>query len=918
MTEQAADLIADRYSNNEQAFDTLLEKIEEATDSQRDKGTRFETLTRIFFEKAKGEYEGRFSKIQTYADFSRTNPDYPLNGQDIGIDLVATRASDGKFVAIQCKFYGNRQRVSAAQVDSFISAASNTDYFAERIIVATNDADMWTSHALDKIRNAKVQLITRQDLATSDIDWSAYLKDPSEVKKMEPRRPRPYQEEAISAVLNGFKTADRGKLIMACGTGKTFTSMKIAEEMIKKLHGEERLVMFLVPSLSLLSQTLNDWKKNCQFEINAFAVCSDKTTGKADSEDEDNLLKVSQLRFPATTNAKALTEAFNQVKDNGGMTVIFSTYQSIDVVSEAQKQYGFPDITLTVCDEAHRTAGGYLVGENGNAEDTVFTRIHNNDFIRSKKRLYMTATPKIYGESAKQARDNNEAVLYSMDDEAVFGKVFHEISFRRAVELGSLVDYKVIVLTVDESVVSQMDAYSAMAQGGMGVSDAAKVIGCWRALSKQDISNDIVDGDTAAMKRAVGFAQVINPSVNNNRVSSKLYANNFQATVDDYKNKQHSELVDTGIMTEEQFQEEFGLVCETRHIDGSMDSFEKESLLQWLRDDVEDDHCKILFNVRCLSEGVDVPALDSVIFLSPRKSQVDVVQTVGRVMRTSKQTNKKRGYVIIPIVTPAGVSADLVLNNNKDFDTVWQILKALRSIDPAFGTAVDGQLKKLDTDKIEVVCLTDTLSKRASKTKSSSTPSKGRLSGRKSRPASVQGTFDFGRNAILEEDIKARIVKKVGNTREWSDWAIDVADVCQVQIEHLTKVVSNPENTQLSKAFDTFLSDLKSTLNDSIDQEDAIEMLAQHIVTAPIMNALFSNDQYKFIDENPIGKALTAMVDSLDKTEMENSRKQLSEFYDSVRYRARTVKSTADRMVVVRELFDKFFKHAFPECQAQC
>ncbi len=586
MTVNLADQIADKFVDNAAAFSTLLDAIEEASDSQRDKGTRFETLTRLFFERAKGEYEGRFSKIQTYADFVRSTPSFPLNGQDIGIDLVATRASDGRFVAIQCKFYGKNHKVSAADVDSFIAASSIGNFFAERILVTTNDAEKWTAHALDKLRGASVQLITRQDLATSDIDWSAYLKNPHEVKKIELRKPRPYQAEAIAAVINGFKTHDRGKLIMACGTGKTFTSMKIAEEMVKNLQGEKRLVMFLVPSLALLSQTLNDWKKNSQFEINAFAVCSDSTTGRADVSEEDSLLKISQLRYPATTNAKALTEAFNQVKDNGGMTVIFSTYQSIDVVSEAQKQYGFPDIALTICDEAHRTAGGYLIGDDGNDEDTVFTRIHNNDFIRSMKRLYMTATPKVYGTDAQKARDNNEAVLYSMDDETIFGPTFHLITFRRAVELGSLVDYKVIVLTVDENVVSSTDTYQAVASGGLSVSDAAKVIGCWRALSKQDLIQDIVDDDRLPMKRAVGFAQVINPSNKNDRVSSKQFASCFQSTVDCYKAKRYTELVDTGVISEEAFQKEFGLECETKHIDGSMDSFEKESLLNWLRKDI--------------------------------------------------------------------------------------------------------------------------------------------------------------------------------------------------------------------------------------------------------------------------------------------------------------------------------------------
>ena len=232
----------DIYSSNESAFYDVLTKIENASansSSQRDKGTRFETLTRVFFEKSKGAYEGRFTKVQTYKDWVRAHPAFQLNAQDIGIDLVATRAEDGKFAAIQCKFYGQNKRVDAASIDSFITASANAQWFAERIIVATNKYDKWTNHALDKLKfvTPPVQLLTREDLAKADIDWSAYLQDPSQIKKLPPRIPRPYQRGAIDAVLSGFQNHNRGKLIMACGTGKTFTSMKIAEEVTRPDEG---------------------------------------------------------------------------------------------------------------------------------------------------------------------------------------------------------------------------------------------------------------------------------------------------------------------------------------------------------------------------------------------------------------------------------------------------------------------------------------------------------------------------------------------------------------------------------------------------------------------------------------------------------------------------------------------------------
>ena len=916
------------YDDNFAAFNALLKKIEEASDSssQRDKGNRFETLTRVFFENAQGEFSGRYSQIQTFKEWVQTHKNYPFNGRDVGIDLVATREEDGLFAAIQCKFYGENQRVDAPSVDSFISASANADWFVERILVATNSADMWSNHAREKLAFAQphVQLLTREDLGNADIDWAAYIRDEKNIKKVEPRKPRPYQQEAIDRVMKGFETHDRGKLIMACGTGKTFTSMKIVERFVEQGLTENAPILFLVPSLSLLSQTLSDWKQNCKYEINAFAVCSDSTTGKADVESIDNLFARSELRYPATTNAESLVNQYKKIQEKKrkkSFTVVFSTYQSIEVLNEAQKTYQFPAFALTICDEAHRTAGGFVYDKENTAnnEETAFTRIHNNDYVASKKRLYMTATPKIYGVDAKKLREKSEAVLYSMDDEAIFGPIFHEISFRRAVELGSLVDYKVIVLTVSQDVVQKKGGmFDAVQDGGLSVSDAAKIVGCWRALSKRDVQSELIDGDIFPMKRAVGFAQVIDPRETSDRVSSRLYAAKFQDTIEEYKDKRRKELREKlGSIDEVEFALENGLVCETKHIDGSMDAFEKSTLLNWLRDDVENNHCKILFNVRCLSEGVDVPALDSVIFLSPRKSQVDVVQTVGRVMRVSPKTNKKRGYVIIPIVTPPNVEADLVLNNNKDFDTVWQILRALRSIDPEFGTVVDGQLGKVNSDKIEVVCLTNEISKKKKRNpKPNPNSKKPGLGKRKVDPLNDpknQGTLQFGRDEVMEEQLKARIVKRVGNTREWSDWAKDVGDVCKVQIEHLNQVIDDPTRQKAQKAFGDFMSDLKVTINDGITREDAVEMLGQHIVTAPIMDALFSD--YPFIEQNPIGKALTTMISALDRSEMEASQKRLKEFYDSVRYRARNVKTTAERQIVVRELFDKFFKYAFPKQQ---
>ena len=853
--------------------------------------------------------EPHFSEVQTWKDWANQHPNLTFNAKDTGIDLVGTLA-DGSYAAIQCKFYQADAHVPKAGIDSFL-ANSNRKEFTERYIVATNES--WTGNAQAQlaVANPPVTLIKRSDLAASMVDWSAYGQ--GKVTTRAKRTPRPYQKEAIRNVVQGFEKADRGKLIMACGTGKTYTSLKIAEEMA----GPGKIVMFLVPSLSLLSQTLTDWKQQCIYPINAFAVCSDASTGKTDAEDIDSLTTGSELCWPATTNASSLAEKI-KTADKEGMTVIFSTYHSMEVVSDAQKNHELADIDLVICDEAHRTSGGFFKTE----EEKPFTRIHNADFIHAKKRLYMTATPKVYGESVKDQQASGDIELYSMDDEIVYGKTFHEISFTQAVQqYNCLVDYKVIVLTVNEELVKDSYRYADVEAGGITVSNAAKVVGCWRALSKLDLRNEVSIGDDCQpMRRAVGFAQVIRPSERYDRTSSMAFAEYFGKIIEDYKTAEVAKRKkEDPEFDEAKFLETHRLRCESKHIDGSMNAMEKDELLTWLRTEPAENVCKLLFNVRCLSEGVDVPALDAVLFLSPRKSMVDVVQTVGRVMR--KAPGKKRGYVIIPIVTPAGVPPNMVLDNNKDFDTVWQVLRALKSIDSNFGSLVDGQLGKIDESKMEVICLSDKEIQRRKEDKGKKHPPKKpsddinkkrhKDEEERKRMKEAQIAFDFGRNEILENELKARIVKKVGNRREWEDWAEDVGQICQEQIKHINKVLD--ESKPSRQAFEGFKSELKNTLNGELSDDEVVEMLGQHVVTKPILDAFFGN--YPFSAKNPIAKAMTEMVEKLDNEGMKKATKLLNGFYKAVQIRMKNVKTAAERQTVIKELFEKFFKYAFPKQQ---
>ena len=753
---------------------------------------------------------------------------------------------------------------------------------------------------------------------------------------------------------------------MACGTGKTFTSLKIAE----RQTGNNGFVLFLVPSLALLSQTLLDWKRQASAAMSAFAVCSDSKVGKSgDENDFASYLRPSELNFPATTDAKSLTaevlkdtlrKAQGLVPENG-MTVVFSTYQSLDVIHQAQTDFKLPAFDLIICDEAHRTAGGYLVADRkdikqaaaqtsmtqqldaqiGGTEQTstssagdtesktkarkprqrrgaasdvddesLFTRIHDDSYIKGLKRLYMTATPKIYGETAKQQETQGEAILYSMDDESVFGPVFHSLNFDLAVKLGCLVDYKVIILATDRALLQQETDLINFSQY-----HAAKVVGTWKALNK--FSFDLnKDDDSQPMRRAVGFAQVIDSKSKYDKVGSKQFTQYFQEVIEGYR-EHLAEVRDSNGRASEEFAyvNEHNLVCDCRHIDGSMNAVEKGERLDWLRADPEDNHCKILFNVRCLSEGVDVPALDAVIFLSPRKSQVDVVQTVGRVMRTAP--GKTRGYVIIPIVTDNLEHPETIFNQNKDFDVVWQVLKALKAIDPDRVFA-DGRTGKLD-GRIEIICkYNDPLKSKS--TSSTSKPGEHKRNkdnkgqGGESDPPGHQGGFDLDKEiSTVEEAIKSVIVKKIGSRKEWQDWAEDVARICTDQIKAIQRVLDSASDPELKDKFGQFCQDLNISMRQHFDDEQVIEMLAQHIVIKPVLDELFPN--YNFTEHNPIAKALTNMVKVLDEEGLSKANEQLGAFYESVKTRMQNVTTVQDRQKVIVDLFDRFFKVAFPKLQ---
>lgn len=871
--------------------------------SNSERGTKFEKLMVRYFD-LDPLLSQQYDEVWRWIDWPGRK-----GKPDTGIDLVARERDSGEYTAIQCKFYEPTHQLRKEDIDSFFTA-SGKQPFTNRIIISTTDR--WGPNAEDALEDQTipVQRIGLAEIADSPIDWDiAWVDGDLQIDVSEATRhePRPHQTTAIEKVFAGFAAGhDRGKLIMACGTGKTFTALKIAERTANENGGSAR-ILFAVPSISLLSQTLREWTAQTQLDLRAFAVCSDTKVSRA-AED----INTYDVAIPVTTNAAKLAHEMEHRKRAKGLTVVFTTYQSLPVIADAQK-LGVAPFDLVICDEAHRTTGVTLEG----ADESNFVRVHDEEYLHATRRLYMTATPRIYDETVKAKADEHSAEITSMDDETKYGPEFHRLSFGEAVERGLLTDYKVLVLTVDEEMVAApLQAQLAGPDGELRLDDATKIVGAWNGLAKR--AGKTPDGQGFApgevpMRRAVAFAKDI--------AASKKVAAMFPQVVEAYREMLTDSIEDGHDMNTTNLD----LAVQVRHVDGTYNALERNRELQWLKAPLPENECRILSNARCLSEGVDVPALDAVMFLHPRNSVVDVVQSVGRVMRKSE--GKDYGYIILPVAVPAGVSPSQALSDNRRFKVVWQVLNALRAHDDRFNAMVNSialntsselQAAGKGSDQLLGGHIGPTTENPESIGTGDNTGTGGGDTGSDPAVGVADGNgFDSGRLASQmalfslsewQEAIYTRIVDKVGTRTYWEDWAKDVADIAATLLARI-KVLIDGADPAVTEAFAKFHKGLQDNLNDSITRDDAISMLAQHLITAPVFDALFAG--HEFAAHNPVSKTMQAMVDQLGGAGLEAETAHLQGFYDSVRIRASEVTTADGKQQVIAELYEKFFKVGF-------
>ena len=885
-------------ATNNITFKDILARFRNESVTEHDKGAKFEKLIKRWF-LTEPKYANVLDKVWLWEEFPGKES---MGGVDLGIDLVA-KTDEGKFWAIQCKCYQDDAVISKKMVDSFIANANrqfvddkmHTNRFDKLFWVSTTSH--WGKNAQESIKHQAIQFVPiyTNDLQYSSVNWKELVEGKQGKEALlAGKTMHPHQIEALTKAHEYFKNHDRGKMIMACGTGKTYTSLKIVENETKG----KGLVLYMVPSIALLSQGLKSWTEDSQYNLKPVCICSDASASQYADDDENNLLDMS---FPASTNVDTIVKQLKFYQDKGDFIVVFSTYQSIDVVSKAQAKLlhetdgKFGKFDYIVCDEAHRTTGA----KSKDNSESHFTKIHDNDFIQGAKRLYMTATPRYYKDSVKKNAEEKDFILWSMDDESIYGKEFYRIGFGKAVSLGLLTDYKVLVLTVSEDELSDELKAGIKKDTELNADDYTKLVGCVNGLSKR-IKGDngaTIQEDPSKMHRAVVFCSSINRGKRSTGgICSTEFAEEFPKIAKLYKND----------VQEEEKQQVVDV--EVQHIDGTMNAQLRADKLEWLKEETGDDNkCRILSNVRCLSEGVDVPALDAVIFASARDSQVDVVQSVGRVMRSFQ--GKKYGYIIVPVVLPPGANPDDILGKESHrFNVVWDILNALRAHDDEFNATVNKiNLNKNKPSKVVIGTIPG---------HSFAMRNDGGVSGHDTDGENVntqlsqeeiakQLEIKFG---PLQDGIYAKLVEKVGDRLYWENWAKKVGDIAQKFIYRINELI---KSGKAAKEFDAFLKGLQQNINPSVDEEQAIEMIAQHMITRPVFDALF--ERYRFVENNAVSRSMQKMLDLLEKEELDRDTEALANFYEDVRKNVGDIDNLEGKQSIIKTLYEKFFKGAFPK-----
>jgi len=831
-------------------FHDVITHIRENASSKKHMGTTFEKLCKFYLEKNSGL---NFKNVWLWNDWPEKD------ASDEGIDIIAEN-NEGELYAIQCKLYDEEHLISKSDVDSFFEKSTGTHKLRNGNVIRFKH--LMIMHAGNKIstrlnsvlRRHGCKIIGRTHLENSNIDWNAAYSGRHRLKTHHILRP--HQKDALADVINGFtklsvvdkngiavpnesgKMWNRGKLIMACGTGKTLTALRIAESLV----GGGGYVLYLVPSIALMRQTIQEWSNQRKLAQRSIAVCSDAKVGV--NEDAP----VAEIPIPVTTDSYKIRDFLTKSPKQNEINIVYCTYQSSVEIWNAQKKNNHK-FDLILCDEAHRTAG-----TEGLLTKSPFSIVHYNSKIRSERRIYMTATDRIYSQEAIKRAKNEQVRMHSMDDPIIYGPTFHRLKFSEALDRQLLVDYRVIVLNVVEDYMNKpMQEKIAKRSGGeIPMDDSAKMLGCWKALRNPEFESK----EKQALQRAIVFTDKIK--------SSEMFAEQFT---------KH---------TDQKFPDP-AFACEVIHVDGKQNALERGRHIGWLRDsDEEPDICRILSNARCLQEGVDVPALDAVVFLHAKRSKTDIVQAVGRVMRKPRDVNakKKIGYVIIPVVVP-GKTEDS-MNKLKNYETVWEVLRAMRSHDDEMDRWF-AQMEYKTARKL---------------------PKKIRIG--QLEPDGTVTNVESNSEYVPYSAICAKAIETVGSREYWSNWTSDLENIARKLRTIINAAILNDKNA--IQTFREFRISMHKILNDTITDNELVDMLVQHSIAGPMFNVLFRDSS---AENDRIGAILTNILENMPEN-IKIELKELSPFYKKLEEKVKGMQNDHAAMQgLIKDVFESLFKKVF-------
>ena len=869
---------------------------------------------------------------------------YRPGGFDKGVDIIV-EGHDGKVCAVQCKFSGNPDAsLSKSQIDSFLGALNSKKYDEGMVVWSGFKVSKAVDDEIGPDAKTPVKLLTGYNLSAAAVNWTE-IAATDRVVARQPKTPFEHQDKAVADLLveftgkNGQPASSKAKLVMACGSGKTFTSQLAAE----LIAGADKLIAYFVPSLALMGQTMRSWAQDEDpdrygVQHKFCGICSDAGVGKMAEEGMERQA-IAQLEMPIATDVASIEKMLTKPIPQGHMRTVFCTYDSAARLAEAMAETGTV-FDLLFCDEAHRTTGIERFSESAKKKDMSGWQMPTEDtHIPARKRVFMTATPKVFSKAAKDTAARQERKVWDMGDPEIYGNTAFTLGFSTAVDQKLLSDYKVEIIQTRQGLVQNL------------------LNRFWQSPKAQTIDEKTRKSlDTGAAAQMVGLFKALTGGCEDGGILWKtiVYTNRIDAS------KAFAAVFPL-------FSEHLAAVAgkdvpkiAVEHVDGTMPATTRQRKLAFLDEAAIAGEIRILSNPDCLSEGVDVPTLDALCFLQPKGSTIKIVQSVGRVMR--KAPLKKYGHVIVPTIIPAEVEDYAqYLRRDDHWKTTWALLRALRSHDDRLADElakhelnsgywpqqIRCHVVKDDLDTLLIAgggksgvagggagAETEQGDKDRSGNKSDdgseveSSGSDGEWSGDGSgtRQQAQNGgdgdveilTLDFESllaevpqeaYKLLLQGLSVVTLEKVGERQYWEVWSKDAAVAYERILERIISYYQ--QNQEFKGEIDRTVKDLKTTIGDRSTPEEILSILAQFQVIRPVFNALFGTLEY--FEDSPLSAAMTDLADSVEILNLDAETHKLDSFYDSVVKRAEAIDRPEDRQELIKHLYEDFIGTAFPE-----